>query len=135
MRFKVDENLPIEIADILRQNQHDAMSVQEQQLAGQPDVQVAQVCRAEDRAVVTLDLDFSDIRSYPPENYKGIIVLRPAVQNLTTLIRLIGQILQSMGHEPLEGHLWIVDDSRIRIRAGQTGFPRKGEGSVEKGSI
>lgn len=45
MRFKVDENLPVEIADVLRQQHHDAMTILEQQMAGQPDAIVAQVCQ------------------------------------------------------------------------------------------
>jgi predicted nuclease of predicted toxin-antitoxin system len=65
MRFKVDENLPIEVAELLRQHQHDALTVLDQQLGGHPDPDVAQVCLVERRALVTLDLDFSDIRHYP----------------------------------------------------------------------
>lgn len=122
MRFKVDENLPVEIADLLRQHGHDASTVPEQQLAGQPDVQVARVCRIEGRALVILDLDFSDIRQYPPEDYKGIIVLRPALQNTTRLVRLMQRVLPLLNQEPLESSLWIVDNRRVRIRGvGQQG--------------
>lgn len=63
MRFKVDENLPIDVAEILRANNHDAMTIFDQEMVGQPDLKVASVCRAEERALVTLDLDFSDIRT------------------------------------------------------------------------
>ncbi len=34
MRFKVDENLPVEVAELLRDHQYDAMTVVEQRLAG-----------------------------------------------------------------------------------------------------
>jgi predicted nuclease of predicted toxin-antitoxin system len=85
MRFKTDENLPAEIAEFLRQRGHDALSVGEQGLAGVPDPAVAAVCQAEKRAIVTLDLDFSDIRRYPPEHYSGIIVLRPVLQMIPPL--------------------------------------------------
>jgi predicted nucleic acid-binding protein len=39
------------------------MTIFDQEMVGQPDLQVASVCRAEERALVTLDLDFSDIRT------------------------------------------------------------------------
>jgi predicted nuclease of predicted toxin-antitoxin system len=42
--------------------------VGEQGLAGVADPAVAAVRQVEKRAIVTLDLDFSDIRRYPPEN-------------------------------------------------------------------
>ncbi len=120
MKFKTDENLPVEVADDLRQTGHDALTVADQQLAGQPDVRVAEVCKAEGRAVVTLDLDFSDIRVYPPNDDAGIIVLRPSVQTITNTRRLIGQVIALLPKEPLAGHLWIVDEGQIRIRAGTT---------------
>ncbi len=120
MKFKTDENLPVEVADDLRQTGHDTLTVADQQLAGQPDVRVAEVCKAEGRAVVTLDLDFSDIRVYPPNDYAGIIVSRPSVQTITNTRRLIGQVIALLPTEPLAGHLWIVDEGQIRIRAGTT---------------
>lgn len=123
MHFKTDENLPVETTDLLKQHGHDAVSVPDQQMAGQPDVQVAQVCQNEKRALVTLDLDFSDIRAYPPEDYHGIIVLRPAVQNITSLLRLMNRVVQLLSQETLTAHLWIVDDTRVRIRGGTQGTP------------
>ncbi len=93
MRFKTDENLPIELTDLLRQHQHDGVSVQDQQMGGQADPLVAQVCQAEDRALVTCDLHFADIRTYPPEDYHGIIVLRPGIQTVSSLLRLMSLAL------------------------------------------
>lgn len=124
MRFKTDENLPIEVVELLRQHQHDALSVPEQQMAGQTDPLVAQVCRSEGRALVTCDLDFSDIRAYPPQDYPGLIVLRPAVQTISSLLRLMNRALPLLGQEPLAGHIWIVDDHQVRIRgSGPQGTP------------
>jgi predicted nuclease of predicted toxin-antitoxin system len=124
MRFKTDENLPIELTQLLRQHQHDALSVQDQQMAGQTDPQVALVCQSEDRALVTCDLHFADIRAYPPEDYRGIIILRPAIQTVSSPLRLMNRALPLIGVEPLEGCIWIVDDHRVRIRgSGRPGSP------------
>jgi predicted nuclease of predicted toxin-antitoxin system len=118
MRFKTDENLPIEIPELLRQHGHDAVSVPEQHLAGEPDPIVAQVCLSEGRALVTCDLDFSDIRAYPPEAYRGIVVLRPSVQTISALIRLMNRALPLFGQEPLHGHIRIGDHCEVRMRGG-----------------
>jgi predicted nuclease of predicted toxin-antitoxin system len=123
MNFKADENLPVETADDLRRAGHDAVTVADQQLVGQPDLRIADICRTEKRAVLTLDLDFSDIRVYPPSDYAGIIVLRPSVQTITNIRRLVGQVIALLPTEPLAGHLWIVDEGQIRIRAGTRGTP------------
>lgn len=116
MLFKTDENIPVELADLLRQHQHDAMSVLDQQMAGQNDSQIALVCQAEGQALVTCDLDFADIRTYPPSDYPGIIVLRPALQNISSLLRLMNRAIPLIDVEPLAGCIWIIDDHRIRIR-------------------
>jgi predicted nuclease of predicted toxin-antitoxin system len=122
MLFKIDENLPVDAAGLLRQRGHDALTVGDQQMIGRPDVDVAQVCQVEKRALVTLDLDFADIRAFPPEDYAGIIVLRPAVQSIPTVLRLVDQVVVHCASESLVGYLWIVDESRVRIRgAGSTG--------------
>ena len=76
MRFKIDENLHVDAAELLRQHRHDAMTVHEQGLQGGADADIANVCPQEGRAVMTLDLDFSAVRHYPPADSQGLIVLR-----------------------------------------------------------
>jgi predicted nuclease of predicted toxin-antitoxin system len=124
MRCKIDEHLPLEIKDLLVQHQHDSVTVAEQGMAGCIDPDLAHVCQKEVRALLTLDLDSSDIRTYPPENYHGIVVFRPAIQNITTLVRLTTRLLTLFEREPLEGHLWIVEDHQVRIREGSQGATR-----------
>ena len=119
MRFKVDENLPIDVAEILRANNHDAMTIFDQEMAGQPDLKVASVCRAEERALITLDLDFSDIRTYPPAAHAGFIILRPRTQSKPDVLALLGRLLPLLGGgEQLSGNLWIVQENGVRIREG-----------------
>ena len=48
MKLKIDENLPVD---------------------------AAAVCRADGRALITLDTDFGNVRAYPPADHPGIIVL------------------------------------------------------------
>ena len=55
MKFKIDENLPIEAALLLKGDGHDAVTIMEQNLSGTPDPNIAEVCRREGRALITLD--------------------------------------------------------------------------------
>jgi len=75
MKFKVAENLPIQCVDQLPEGGQDALSVNEQGLSGAADPRIAEVCTAEGRVLVSLDLDFADIRTYPPSAGAGIIIL------------------------------------------------------------
>lgn len=56
MQFKIDENLPIEIAELLTNAGHNTKTVNEQQLQGVRDPPVLiEVCKSENRVLVTLD--------------------------------------------------------------------------------
>jgi len=116
VRFKVDENLPVELAEILRQGGHDAFTVGDEQLAGSSDDTLAATCRQEARVLVTLDLDFANVCAYPPSDHPGIIVLRLARQDKPHVLRVFSGLFALLASEPLEKHLWIVSETGIRIR-------------------
>jgi predicted nuclease of predicted toxin-antitoxin system len=118
MRFKVDENLHDDVAAAFRAAGHDARTVFEQGLRGQSDQDLAWVCRQEQRAIVTLDLDFANIRTYPPENFSGLIVLRVVSQSRPHVLEVLSPILKLLKREPLSGHLWIVSEAGVRVRSG-----------------
>jgi predicted nuclease of predicted toxin-antitoxin system len=58
MRFKVDESLHVEIADLLRERGHDALTVFDQEARGRSDRDIADLSRTEGRVLISLDLDF-----------------------------------------------------------------------------
>ena len=60
MLFKVDENLPVEIAGLLSDLGHDAKTIKDQRLQGVNDRVLLERCDHEKRTLVTLDIDFSD---------------------------------------------------------------------------
>jgi len=116
MRFKIDENLPVEVLGLLRNRGHEAMTVVDQRLGGSTDAAIASVCRSEQRILVTLDLDFSDIRTYPPAEYAGFVVLRLTRQDKRHLLEVLDRLGSMLAAQSPEGRLWIVEDSRVRIR-------------------
>jgi predicted nuclease of predicted toxin-antitoxin system len=115
-RFKLDENLPRDAQALLVAAGHDAHSVNDERLAGHPDSRILDVCVNEDRVLVTLDLDFADIREYPPSSHRGIWVLRPATQSIENTLSALRGALALIGKEPTTNRLWIVEPSRVRIR-------------------
>jgi predicted nuclease of predicted toxin-antitoxin system len=117
-KFKLDENLPAGLVDDLRQAGHDATSIFAEGMSGTKDPQVLARCQAEGRILITLDLDFSDIRAYPPDQHLGIIVLRPDSQAVPDIRRLLAKLLPALKTEAIEHRLWIVEESRLRIRGG-----------------
>ena len=116
MRFKVDENLPVEVAQLFREAGHEAATVLDQDLGGRDDRAVATICQQEARALVTLDLDFADIRTYPPAHYAGMVVLRLQRQDKPHVLEVFARVIPLLSQEPLAQRLWIVEEHRIRIR-------------------
>ena len=116
LRFKVDENLPIEVAERLQQGGYEAETVSAERMSGSSDAVIADICRREKRALITLDTGFADIRAYPPDQYVGLIVLRLRRQDKHYVLRVLTHLMDVLSREPLEGHLWIVEEERIRIR-------------------
>ena len=116
MKFKLDENLPKLIHTTLIGLGHDAHTVAGEQLAGATDDAVLRASNAERRLLITLDLDFADIRAYPPGSHAGIWALRPAVQTFRAIESLVLAGLRLTGTERTHGQLWVIDAQRVRIR-------------------
>ena len=116
LRFKLDENLQHEAQALVLGAGHDAHTVHDERLVGHPDSTILDVCLNEDRVLVTLDLDFADIRQYPPSSHRGIWVLRPETQSIEHTLSVLRGALALVGDELTTNRLWIVEPGRVRIR-------------------
>jgi predicted nuclease of predicted toxin-antitoxin system len=92
--IKLDENLGERGRQLFAAAGHDVATVGNQGLAGAVDRRVIEVCGAERRCPVTLDMDFSNPFVFPPEQYAGIAVLRPhrvpASKSVENSCRIVG---------------------------------------------
>jgi predicted nuclease of predicted toxin-antitoxin system len=118
MKFKIDENLPVEFADELRAVGHNAITVLEQRMGGAADEDIFSVCIDEHRILMTMDIDFADIRVYPPSVSPGILVFRIQPQDKNSLLYCLGRIIPLLEKEQIVRMLWIVEEDRIRIHEG-----------------
>ena len=75
MKMKLDENIGKRGKALLVEAGHDTCTILEQNLQSAPDPTVIEVCRVEQRCLVTLDLDFSNPLQYNPSEYSGIAIL------------------------------------------------------------
>jgi len=120
MRFKLDENFGTRTREIFRSAGHDIQTVLEQNLQGCSDQHLYEVCRSENRCLVTMDLDFADIIRFPPMMANGIIVIRiRRTPNIAILEQLIHQVLHTIEQRSVNGELWIVEFGRIRIHQNE----------------
>ena len=115
MKFKTDENLPLEPAATIRNAGYDVETIWDESLTGASDEIVAARVRSEARVLITLDKDFANIQAYPPDRHAGIIVLRPKTQDKTTIVAFIHKVLPILQVRSPAGELWIVQRDRIRF--------------------
>lgn len=65
MKFEFDENLDRALAVPLLAAGHDVATVPTKRLSGRPDEAICAACRAAERNLITLDLDFSNPLRFP----------------------------------------------------------------------
>ena len=90
----------------------------DENLSGSDDETVAARSRSEKRILVTLDLDFANIRAHRPGHHSGIIVLRLKRQDKETVLKYFQRLATALANRSPAGELWIVDGNRIRFRRG-----------------
>ena len=116
MKIKLDENLGRSHAEFLRQVGHTAERVHDQGLSGINDEGLWQrVCR-EGWFLITLDLDFSDVRQFPPGSHPGILLIRPRSQARDSVMEVLHRVLAERPLETLAGCLAVADETYTRIR-------------------
>lgn len=118
MRFLIDANLPRSIVELIVRLGHEAEFARDIGLADAPDRAVAAHARANKAALLTRDLDFADVRNYPPEQYDGIVVFRfPDDVVAKEIVRLAEIFLRETKFvDQLSGRLAVVEPDRVRFR-------------------
>lgn len=117
MKFKIDENLPQEVCQSLISSGHDAMTVWAEGLTGASDSQLANVCRAEERILVTLDLDFVELARTSTAMTNGVVVFRLAMQDKKRILRATDRLLALLADDTPTHQIWIIEETVARFRA------------------
>jgi predicted nuclease of predicted toxin-antitoxin system len=116
VKFKLDENIPSEMAGFLLALGHDAQTVFDEGLTGSLDLNLLEHVRHEHRVFLTMDKGIADIRVYPPSNYEGIILFRPTRTGRNEAASFIRRFLPSVLEQEMAGHLFVVTERGIRKR-------------------
>jgi predicted nuclease of predicted toxin-antitoxin system len=116
VKLKLDENISLQAAQILRAGGHDVMTVRDQKLEGSGDATLLDICSGEGRALVTLDRGMGRSLHLSEKIGPGVAVLelggRPSHDALLDRIRQLAMLLER--HE-LAGAFWVVEPHRVRM--------------------
>jgi predicted nuclease of predicted toxin-antitoxin system len=116
MKIKLDENISRHLKPYLQQTDHDVFTTADEGLLGKSDVEVGAAAKAEGMVLFTLDLEFADLRKFPPGTHPGIILFRPQSIGPLATNRFILNFVKETDLTPLSGCTVIVDPTRVRIR-------------------
>ena len=113
---KLDEDLTPLVAAPLVAAGHEVRTVPGQGWGGMADDELLRRVAGERALFVTADKGFGDIRAYPPGSHAGIVLLRPAGENLLSYRGLVEQLLTRYDLDALAGALAVVTPHGVRIR-------------------
>lgn len=115
MRLKLDENLGAYCAELFRSAGHDIATVPEQDLCSSKDSKILEVCRAEERCLVTLDLEFGNPLIFNPAENQGVAVLRlPPKSTFQDLVDNVRTLIEGLARKEIGGRLWIIQRGKLR---------------------
>lgn len=126
MRFLVDMCVDSRVAEWLRTQGHDAVHLRDQDLQRLANGEIFGKALAEDRMVVTFDLDFSEIAALSRDERTSVIVLRLRNARYEHLVDRLAAVLAEPAAVSERGVIISVEETRFRVRhlpAGSTGFP------------
>jgi predicted nuclease of predicted toxin-antitoxin system len=115
-RIKVDEDLPLQIAELFASHGNDATTVVAQGWQGVPDEILWGRIQAEGRWLITGDKGFADLRLHPPGTHAGVILLRPQEESRRAYLQLVETVLNLLDLDNSPGAVAVVTHRGLRIR-------------------
>lgn len=120
MRLKLDENLPVALAETLRHLSHDVDTTQDEGLTGHFDSYIWNAAQVAQRMLITQDLDFSDLRLYEPGKHHGLMLVRLRNPSRKRLAERVAQIFTMPEAVSWARCIVVVTDRKIRVRRPST---------------
>jgi predicted nuclease of predicted toxin-antitoxin system len=117
MRIKLDENVTVLLAEELRGHGHEVDTVVQEGLQGQSDRIVMRRARDDDRAVLTHDLHFGDLRRRPSSDLPpAVLLLRMSDLDPDLLTDPMRELLRSHDLNQWSGCLVVISERKVRVR-------------------
>ena len=118
MQLFTDECVYRVTIDSLRSWGHDVVTAHDAGLVGEADEMVLEYAVSHGRVLITIDLDFGNIRRYPPSDHRGVIVLRIRSRILDEVHSVLQNFLADTTHDELSQTLVVIDHHKYRLRRG-----------------
>lgn len=115
MKIKLDENLPMHLAEVLNEMGHDTDTVLSESLVGHNDPDVWAAAQEAGRFFITQDLDFSDARAFAPGHHQGLLLVRLREPGRQALLDRVAALFTSEDIENWAGCFVVATENKIRV--------------------
>jgi predicted nuclease of predicted toxin-antitoxin system len=116
MKLKLDENLSLHLKPVLIELGHDVLTATDENLLSHSDTEIAQAAKEEQRMLMTLDVEFADLRKYPPGSHPGVILFRPRSLSPLSVNAFITDFVRRTDLDKLAACVAVVDPVHVRVR-------------------
>ncbi len=123
MRFLADMGVGVRVVEWLRSQGHDAVHLREEGLHRAPDEQVLAKAVAEERIILTFDLDFGDLAALMPDRPARIILLRLVNEHTLHVIERLSTVLPACEDDLARPVVLVIEEARYRARYLPIGEP------------
>lgn len=113
MRFIVDECTGTNVAEFLKQNNHEVISVFND-FRGATDDFLLEKCFSENYILITSDKDFGEMVFRLNQHHKGIIPIRCTPNNYQTRIEVLSKLLDNYSQK-IDNNFIVVTNTKVRI--------------------
>ncbi len=127
MRFLVDACVDIRVAEWLRGQGHDSVHLSEQGLQRLADDEIFRKAIAEDRCVLTFDLDFGEIAALTGGTKGSVVLFRLGDSGYRRVIERLAAVLAESAGAIAKGAVISVEETRHRVRYLPIGTAVAGE--------
>jgi predicted nuclease of predicted toxin-antitoxin system len=116
MRFLADMGVDLRIVEWLRQEGHDANHLRDEGLHRMPNGDIFAKAIAENRVILTFDLDFGEIAALTAGRKASIVVFRLHNTRTPHVIERLGTVLAASTTALESGAVIVVEETRHRVR-------------------
>jgi len=116
VRFLADMGVSMRVVEWLRRGGHDVRHLREEGLQRLPNGEIFRKAVAEQRIVLTFDLDFGEIVALSEGRLTSVILFRLRNTRTPRVIERLSQVLAHCAREAEQGAVIVVEDSRHRVR-------------------
>jgi predicted nuclease of predicted toxin-antitoxin system len=118
MNFKLDENVPLILKQIIEKSgPHQVETIFHENISGINDQQLIQLCKKEERILITQDNDFVNIDLFPDFTHCGIIIIKSLTQGKKAVKNIFERFLTNFDLKNVKNEVIIIESTQYKIRS------------------